>query len=43
MIPHRVIFKRSNLGSERLDFRTGRPEVPDLGSERPQLILKGLN
>ena len=42
MIPHRAIFKRLNLGSERPDFRSGRPEVPDIGSERPKLILKGL-
>ena len=30
MIPHRAIFKRPNLGSERPDFRSGRPEVPEL-------------
>ena len=43
MIPHRAIFKRPNLGSERPDFRSGRLEVPDLGSQRPKVILKGLN
>ena len=34
---------RPNSGSERPDFRFGKPEVPDLGSERPQMFLKGLN
>ena len=43
MIPHRMIFKRPDLVSERPDFRPGRPEVHALGSERPQLILKCLN
>ena len=43
MIPHRAIFKRPNLVSERPDFGSGRPEVYDLVSERPQLVMKCLN
>ena len=43
MIPHRAIFERPNLVSERPDFRSGRPEMHDLVSERPQLVLKCLN
>ena len=48
MITHRAIFKRSNFGSGRPDFWSGRSDFrsdlgSNLGPESPQLSLRGLN